>query len=90
MNESTNTLLKKTFCDRWVFVFDSFPRRVFLDSSGDGKSARKLWPEYKTIDDELYMSWRRFGGQVTFLLGQNAACAYNKVIKSEGQIRKTP
>ena len=91
-NKSMNALLKKGFNDQNCFAFDSFPRRVKIgtnkgavanDSRTWQKGPREIWPEFKSPHDELHKEYRKYGGQVTLLMGNNAYNAWRDVVHTE-------
>jgi hypothetical protein len=91
-NRSMNALHKKGFENDNCFVFDSFPRRVKFgkkkrtgcNKSGDRKRVpRDIWPEFIESHDELHTVYRKHGGQIMLLMGNNAEKAWRDIIKDE-------
>jgi hypothetical protein len=92
-NNSMNALLEKGFNDRNCFAFDSFPRRVKFGTkeravannsrTWQKKVPREIWPEFKSSHDELHKEYRKHGGEVTLLMGDNAYNAWRDVVRTE-------
>jgi len=75
-------LMDKGFSNENCFIFDSFPRRVKFGSS-NRKIPREIWPEFKVCHDALHREYRRHGGQITLLMGDNAEKAWKEILVSE-------
>ena len=79
--------MDKGFKEQNCFAFDSFPRRVkFGYKSGvqyQRKVPREIWPQFINSHDELHTEYRKHGGQVTLLMGNNAENAWKDVIATE-------
>jgi len=73
----------KGFGDENCFIFDSFPRRVKFGPNVRKKDAREVWPEFKVCHDALHHEYRRHGGQVTLLMGDNAEKRWREILRSE-------
>lgn len=82
-NQSMKALMGKGFSADNCFIFDSFPRRVKFGSTITKKNAREIWPEFKVCHDALHREYRRHGGQVTLLMGDNAEKAWKDILRSE-------
>lgn len=89
-NKSMNALLLKGFGSDKCFVFDSFPRRVKIPDRlkriperSRSTNPREIWPEFKSCHDLIHMEYRKRGGAVTLLMGNNAEKAWKNVLDKE-------
>jgi hypothetical protein len=87
-NRSSSALLEKGFSSENCFVFDSFPRRVFIPKSSKKKNARELWPDLAACHDDLHKQYRKCGGKITLIMGRNAERAWRDVIENRNNVQR--
>ena len=82
-SKSMKALMDKGFSNQNCFIFDSFPRRVKFGSNNGRKIPREIWPEFKPCHNALHREYRRYGGQITLIMGDNAEKAWKEILVSE-------
>ena len=87
-NDTTRAMTGKGITSARCFVFDHFPRRV-TTSSPPKMHVRDICPEWNQVLDDLHSEYRKLGGKVTLILGQQAFKAYLSVAEKENVFQQS-
>jgi hypothetical protein len=78
---------RKGFTSRNCFIYYSFPRRCYFESTTACPSPRDKWHTLREAHDRLHAYWRSRGGKVVLLMGDNAERAYNDMVRRDNVVK---
>lgn len=70
------------------FVIDHFPRRVKVSRAGK-LTIRNLCPEWNKVLDKVHSEYRKLGGKITLILGDQTFRAYLSMVRNEDVFLET-
>lgn len=84
-NDTTRALMKKCLTSSSCFAFDHFSRRV-ITSRPRRFTVRNICGEWNHVHDKLHSEYRKLGGKVALIFGDQAFKAYLTVVEKENSV----